>query len=216
MAASTTGQTRDTKTRFKVNHARQVVDQVTLLRERVKRQEKALEIVIHERDRAMEVCDKQKILIAQLLEKINNLSPERDSAKHCSNATRSNTTSALANKQERDFDNLNHLLSTGAETTEDPEDARGAQFGRPEPGKTAIRVNSMRAALLRIGGIDISHSSEQHHTVDEDTFDASEFQPIADDEHVLARVKDGIASSLARVSPFRRNMSVMESDGLQT
>jgi len=64
------------KSQVRVSHARQVVDRVTLLRERVKRQERAIEAVIVERDKALECGEKQKALIAELQARIDRRSPD--------------------------------------------------------------------------------------------------------------------------------------------
>lgn len=203
MAAGTAGITRDTQTRFKVNHARQVVDQVALLRERVKRQEKAIETVITERDLAIECCDRQKILIAQLLKKVKD-----------ANLARATVSEQESESVPRDIADTGHASDNTYNL--DSASARGGQFGRQEPGKTTLRVNSMRAALLRIGGVEVVDNEQQQDSRDEDLFDASEFQPIADDENVLVKAKDLIASGFARVSPFKRDIAAIESEGLQT
>jgi hypothetical protein len=164
------------ETQFKVTHARQVVDQVTLLRERVKRQERAIETVIAERDRALQCCEKQKELIEQLQQKLE-------------------------------------LHSVGGVEAE-PE--RGHHFGRQVSGD-GVRVNSLRGAMLRIGGIDIPEDKDPE-PVSDDVFDASEFQPIADEQSMVSRVKESLAVGVTRAATSirqRRELSI-ESDGLQT
>lgn len=166
------------ETQFKVTHARQVVDQVTLLRERVKRQERAIETVIAERDRAMQCCEKQKELIEQLQQKLE-------------------------------------LREAATGTRAEPE--RGLHFGQLTTSDTNVRVNSLRGALFRIGGIELPNEKEPEPVVS-DVFDASEFQPIAEDQGVVSRVRESLTASVTKAATSirqRRELSI-ESDGLQT
>ena len=65
-----------------VRDAGQNTDQITLLRERIKRQERAIETVIAERDQINECCNKQKELIEHLQRKLHNL-PALDDGYSC-------------------------------------------------------------------------------------------------------------------------------------
>jgi hypothetical protein len=189
------------KSQVRVSHARQVVDRVTLLRERVKRQERAIEAVIVERDKALECCEKQKALIAELQARIDRRSPD-------------SLAPPLIVDDEIDLADMDLLSGK-------PTGSRGANFSHSVEAKPANRVNSMRSALLRIGGIELAESDESLHgvsnTVEGDDFDASEFQPIAEEqESAMRQVVAGVYSRLTSITDSRRELAGIESDGLPT
>ena len=193
----------DSPSRCKVHHARQVVDQVTLLRERVKRQEKAIETVIAERDKAVECCEKQKQLIEQLQQKLNG---RRMLARE-------------SNDADIDIDSIDVLADVLAIGAPNEDVSRGSNFSRNVSGKSTQRVSSMRAALLRIGGVEVPVAAEDiDYSKDDDAFDASEFQPIMDEQGTLETCRQLLASSISRVASVasaKRDVANLDSDGLQ-
>jgi len=175
MFANKAGAESETHSTVKVHHARQVVDQVTLLRERVKRQEQAIEMIIAERNQVMECCEKQKEVIECLQQKIQSQHKVMQS-----------------------------VSGDDADAVKRANAVRGNDFGRP--GKTTIRVNSMRDALLRIGGVEVVSDNVDDHK-DGDAFDASEFQPIIDERGTLRMIRLTLKSQfdkLAALVGFRR------------
>ncbi len=197
MASSNAVTDMETQTRFKVKHARQVVDQVVLLRERVERQEKAIETVIAERDRALECCKKQK----QLIERLQQKPQVQPSA-------------AKVAAGDSDTYEIHDVLAN---------DTRGKNFGQSVPGESVVRVSSMRSALLRIGGVDVSQLDEaSERGREDDAFDASEFQPLVEEKGLAVECKRltfGVLAIISRVAlklSGKSDDTHLESDGLQT
>ena len=152
-------------------------------RERIKRQEKAIETVIAERDLINERCDKQRALIEQLQWKLQHQSE-----------------ASPAERQEDDFDIADVTLDLGSSSDTGN---RGGNFGRQIPGEAKTKVSSMRAALFRIRGIETTNSEEHKNGYDE--FDASEFRPIVDRQGVLANLRHMLANlSVVRIATMGR------------
>lgn len=198
MFANNAGAELETPARFDVHHARQVVDQVTLLRERVKRQEQAIAMVVAERDKAIDCCEKQKEVIQNLQQRLHTLAA-------CEPAT------AGARYGHDVIDDADHNATQNA--------------SNQLHGDATSRVNSMRGALLRIGGVEGAAAETANHNNTFEAFDASEFQPIVDEQGAsrvtapwvtVKRAVKNAWSKAAAVVGIKREITNIESSGLQT
>jgi len=174
MSANNAGVATAPEAQIKLSSAPRVADQITLLRERISRQERAIETVIVERDRVMERCEQQQELIYFLQQKLRNRSDgER-------------------NNDLENHENVDDITAVSLADGTPTVPSRGGNFSRQVPGVPGLRVNSMQSALLSIRGVEstaVDHYPDGAIHRGHEMFDASEFRPIVEKQGAMLKLK---------------------------